>query len=208
MNKTFLQWIIVCAMILLISFCMAESTDAALSDLNTDDIIQTEEDALHELEPLLKDSDLEKTNGMDLEAFSAEYLNQYLMEYYDSETGFSFLYPAWFVMDEQNGTQAQSQDGLSTMTINVTELSAPMTEEELNMSVRNSGYSDVTSFGEGRFLAKENGEDGTLMIKVCQLTEGCIYSVEMSYPREQQDQYTVYIEYLINSMTADDTDLG
>lgn len=208
MKKNITAILLVFVFVLTLVSVMAGTAEDALSGLEDEDLIRMEEDALRELEPLLQDADLKEAEGKDLEEFSAEYLNQYMMEYYDSHTGFSFLYPNWFEFDEQEGAGATSTDGLATLTVDVVSLDSPITEEELTQSLGNSGYTDVSARGEGCFLAEEKCEDGSVRIQASLMTEGCIYNVMIRYPGEQKEKYDAYIGYLVNSMTAEDTDLG
>lgn len=171
------------------------------------------EQGVDELQPLLEINDVENTEGMSLEEMTDAFAESAMSEYLDSATGFSMQYPSVFLFDEgQVGSVAFTADGKAMLSID-------------NMAGNESGLDEKTLEEAIRFetpdaVIQKNEQNGCLRVDriidggkteqtdLYLLTEHSLHHITLRYPAEEQDAYFSYIEYMINTMETNGSDLG
>lgn len=170
------------------------------------------EQGLNEIQPLLEMSEVDETEGMSLEEMTDAFSEAAMSEYLDSATGFRMQYPSIFVFDEDNaGMVAVTTDGKSTLTIDSMENQGELTEEVLLEAIRNeTKEADIQKNEQNGCIRTERvTEEGkTVQTDLYFLTEHSFHHIIICYPAEEKGTYLNYIEYMINTMETDDTDLG
>ena len=170
------------------------------------------EQGLEEIRQLLEITDVDETEGMSLEEMTEAFAESAMNEYLDSATGFSMQYPSAFLFDEeQAGCFAATADGKATLAIDNMSNETGLDKDMLIAAIRNEAP-DVA--------VKENEQNGCLRIdrimnggKTGQtdlylLAKTSFHHITIRYPAEEQGTYFTYIEYMINTMETNETDLG
>ena len=173
---------------------------------------ETAEQGLEEIQPLMEISDITGTEGMSLEEITDTFSESAMSEYYDSATGFRMQYPSVFQFDEGgNGSFAITADRKATMIIENMINDGMLKEEELINAVRleipDARQQKNEQNGCLRFdRTIENDTAGQTDLYF--LTEHSFHHIVLRYPSEEQEIYFSYIDYMINTMETDETDLG
>ena len=200
--KTFRKFISLASAIVL-----ALSAAAAYAETKPEEA----EQGLEEIQPLLEMAEVEEKEGMSLEEMTDAFSENAMSEYIDSATGFSMQYPAAFQFDEEKeGTVAATEDGKATLSIEnqiLKDLDKDMLREAIKLEIPDA-------------LFQENDQNGCLRIdrifekeKIGQtdlylLTPNSLHHVIIRYPSDEKETYENYIEYMINTMETNETDLG
>lgn len=170
-----------------------------------------EEEGLQELQPLLELSAVEDTDGLDLEQLTQTIDNEAMSEYFNSETGFSMRYPSSFVFSEDSGTAAAaSSDGKIHMIIEAIPRDEALTMEVIQQVIMmDSPDAGITKYPESdtiRFERKQ--DDGSLLVDVYMFTESMLHHVSITCADGSEEVLHTYLDYMINSMTTNETEVG
>lgn len=170
------------------------------------------EQGLEEIQPLLEMSDVENQEGMSLEEMTDAFTESVMSEYIDSATGFSMQYPSIFVFDEEmSGSSAATADRKATLSIDNMENQGGLDENALRKAIAlETPDADIRKNDQNGCLRvdriTEGGKIGQTDLYL--LTEHSFHHVILRYPAEEQGTYFTYIEYMINTMETNETDLG
>lgn len=170
------------------------------------------EQGLDEIRPLLDISDVENTEGLSLEEMTDAFAESAMSEYLHSATGFSMQYPSVFLFDEGDGvSRAATSDGSATLFIENTESNGELTAEVLSEAIRLEVPDAVIQKNDqnGCLRVDRTVNDGrTGRTDLYFQTGKSFHHIIIEYPAEEQGTYFSYIEYMINTMATDETDLG
>ncbi len=149
-----------------------------------------------------------------LEAELQEYTNAMLIEYINTNLGFSVLYPSLFleanVTEDQNGLYATTQDGTAafsaTRAANETgaTLADYATEAAAAVEGARMNINDVFQYAT---VAYETA-DGNTVFSVYIVTGQYVYTATLTYPTSQSILYSMYTMYLENSFMSDEVSVG
>ena len=171
------------------------------------------EQGVDELQPLLEINDVENTEGMSLEEMTDAFAESAMSEYLDSITGFSMQYPSVFQFDEgQAGSVAFTTDGKAMLSIdNMAGNESGLDEKTLEEAIHfESPDADILKNEQNGCLRVDRlmDEGKTGQTDLYLLTEHSLHHIILRYPAEEQDIYFSYIEYMINTMETNGSDLG
>lgn len=191
-------------LLILLVFCFISAS--------AENTTETAEQGLEEIRPLLDISDVEPAEGQSLEEMTDAFAESAMSEYLHSATGFSMQYPSVFLFDEGDGvSRATTSDGSATLSIENMVSNGELTAEALSEAIRLEVPDAVI---------KQNDQNGCLRVDrtvnggrtgrtdLYFLTEKSFHHIIIEYPAEEQGTYFSYIEYMINTMETDETDLG
>jgi hypothetical protein len=170
------------------------------------------EQGLEEIQPLLEQSDVDETEGMGLEEMTDAFTESAMSEYIDSTTGFSMQYPSIFVFDEsKSGSVAMTADRKASLSIDNMINQGGLDEQALTEAIRLEAPDAELQRNEQNGCLRcdrttDNGSVGQTDLYF--LTETSFHHIILRYPSEEKETYFSYIEYMINTMEAKDTDLG
>ena len=172
----------------------------------------TEEQGLEEIQPLIEMSDVKDTEGMSLEEITDAFAENSMCEYMDSETGFSMQYPAAFEFDESmGGLTAASADGKATLSIENMVHDGNLTREILLEAIKLEvpGFDEKGSETNNCLrVTKKEEQDTITQTDLYYLTDKSFHHIILRYPAEEEATYSSYIDYMINTMGSNDSDLG
>ena len=170
------------------------------------------EQGLNEIQPLLELTEVNETEGMSLEEMTDVFAETAMSEYFDSTTGFRMQYPSIFLFDEETfGMSAITADGKATLKIDCMENQGELTETALLEAIRHeSKDADIRKNEQNGCLRtdKITDEGESIETDLYFLTEHSFQHIIIVYPAEEQGTYSNYIEYMINTMETNETDLG
>ena len=116
------------------------------------------------------------------------------------------------VFDEENtGTAAATPDGKATLKIDSMENQGELTEATLLEAIRHeSEDAEIQKNEQNGCLRTDRATDNgkTVQTDLYFLTEHSFHHIIICYPAEEKGTYSTYIEYMINTMETNDTDLG
>lgn len=171
------------------------------------------EQGVDELQPLLEINDVENTEGMSLEEMTDAFAESAMSEYFDSVTGFSMQYPSVFQFDEGlAGSVAFTADGKAVLSIdNMAGNESGLDEKTLEEAIRFENPDAVIQKNEqnGCLRVDRLTDDGkTGQTDLYLLTDHSLHHIILRYLPEEQEIYFSYIEYMINTMETNGSDLG
>ena len=171
------------------------------------------EQGLDEIKPLIEISEVEiEEEGMSLEEMTDAVEETAMSEYFDSATGFSMQYPSVFLFDEgSSGTLAATADGKATLRIDNMEVQEGLNEETLKAAILFETPDAVIQKNEqnGCLRVDRSAEaGGTAQTDLYLLAERSFHHIIICYPEEEKGTFFSYIEYMINTMETNETDLG
>lgn len=184
------------------------SVAAAFAEAQPDDA----EQGLEEIRQLLEITDVDEKEGMSLEEMTEAFAESAMNEYLDSATGFSMQYPSAFLFDEeQAGCFAATADGKATLAIDNMTNETGLDKEMLIAAIRNEAPDAVVQENEQNGCLRidritDSGKTGQTDLYF--LTKTSFHHITIRYPAEEQGTYFTYIEYMINTMETNETDLG
>ena len=169
------------------------------------------EQGLEEIQPLLDMADMDEKEGMSLEEMTDAFSETAMSEYLDSETGFSMQYPSIVQFDEErNGAVAATEDGKASLSIEnqiLRDLAEDLLIEAIRLEIPDAEFRRNEQNGCLRFdrifEAEKIGQTDLYL-----LTPKSLHHVILRYPAEEKGTYDAYIEYMINTMETNGTDLG
>ena len=181
---------------------------AACAEAQPDDA----EQGLEEIRQLLEITDVDEKEGMSLEEMTEALAESAMNEYLDSATGFSMQYPSVFQFDEeQAGSFAATADGKATLTIDNMSNETGLDMDMLIGAIRNEAPDAVVQENKQNGCLRTDrimngGKTGQTDLYL--LTKTSFHHITIRYPAEEQGTYFTYIEYMINTMETNETDLG
>ena len=188
------------------AFVMAVCLSAAAETAS-----ESEEQGVEEIRQMLGISNVEETEGMSLEEMTDAFADSAMSEYVDHTAGFSMQYPSVFQFDEETGNTAVTADGRASLTIENIGNAGGLTAESLLDAIRLE-IPDYNPEGKTRnncIRADRKVRDGTMIqTDLYHLTEKSFHHIILRYPSDEEEIYSSYIEYMINTMETNDTDLG
>ena len=173
---------------------------------------QDAEQGFDEIQPLLEMAEVEEQEGMSLEEMTDAFAETAMSEYIDSSTGFSMQYPSVFLFQEdQAEPSAATADGKATLRIDNMEVQEGLNEETLREAIlfETPGAAIVKNEKNGCLRVDRITEDGKAgQTDLYLLTERSFHHIILRYPADEQGTYFSYIEYMINTMETNETELG
>ena len=170
------------------------------------------EQGLEEIQPLILMSEVEGTEGMSLEEVTDAFSETAMSEYLDGATGFSMQYPSAFQFDEGgDGTSAITADGKATLNIDNMINEGGLDEDALIAAIRLEipDAEPKKNQQNGCLRFDRTTDSGTVgQTDLYFLTKNSFHHITLRYPTEEQEIYSSYIEYMINTMGTNETDLG
>lgn len=168
-------------------------------------------------------TDLNALNGMRLTSFSIgseinmdeasqDYFDAVMVEYENSNLGFSIMYPSVFtddtIVEESNGISAKMPDSSATFFAHRDVNKDVVNLQSYVASVQTQG-SEVT-FQDDIDTATESytTSDGISVYNVYIVTDGYIYQAQLTYRQDLARTYGVYTSYLVNSFIAYEIAVG
>lgn len=186
----------------LLAFC--------LTTAYAEDEAAGQEQGLDEIQPLMEMAEVDETEGMSLEEMTDVFSETAMSEYYESSTGFRMQYPAVFQFSEgAEGSQAVTADGKATLTImhQPGGLAEDMLLEAIKLELPDAQPQKNEQNGCIRVdRTEENG--AVCRTDLYLLTENSFHLITIRYAASEQETYSRYIEYMVNTIETSDTDLG
>lgn len=199
LNRLICSLAILCLLMLCLAAC-AETTP------------EETEQGLDEIQPLLEMAEVSSTEGMSLEETTDAFTEAVMNEYIDSVTGFSMQYPAAFVFDEETGVPfAKTPDGKATLSMDHMANNGKLDEKTLREAILNETPDAEIQLNEknGCLRVDRQTEDRAYwQTDIYLLTESSFHHIVMRYPEEEKGIYFPYIQYMINTISTEETDLG
>lgn len=147
-----------------------------------------------------------------MEDAAQEYFSGMTVEYYNANCGFAIQYPAIFpeesILEDQTGVSAAlAEAGVSffarreekTQTID-----ALLKEKKQEIPTLETNKDEMTGCVRTRCVTGE----GQVVIDFYLEGESAVYHAGLAFPEEAQAEYAPYVEYMMNSLTADELGLG
>ena len=168
------------------------------------------EQGLEEIQLLLDMADMDEKEGMSLEEMTDAFSENAMSEYLDSETGFSMQYPSIFQFDENTGNTAATTDGKAALSIENYDNNGGLTKEALLEAIKLEvpDFKPASDDNNGCIRKNRKKDGSTIQTDLYYLTEKSFHHIILTYPAGEEEKYSSYIEYMINTMETNDTDLG
>ena len=169
-----------------------------------------EEDGVLELQALMEASGVENTEGMDLEELTEALENAAMSEYFSSDTGLRFQYPASLQFADDSAQVARNADGSLRMIVESVagdqDLTLEMIRQAMLFSLPGAEEKEYQENGCLRFDGKtESGEYRTeLFVK----TDSWLHHITFEGSAEVWANLEPSLEYMIYSITTDETEVG
>ena len=170
------------------------------------------EQGLNEIQPLLQITEVDGKEGMSLEEMTDAFAESAMNEYLDSATGFRMQYPSIFLFNEEMpGAPATTADGKATLAIDNMINQNGLDEETLISAIRlEAKDADIQKNEQNGCLrtdrVTDEGKNGRTDLYL--LTKNSFHHIVICYPSDEQGTYFSYIEYMINTLETNETDLG
>ena len=172
---------------------------------------EAEEQAVQEIQQLLEVSEVEGTEGMDLEALTEAFSDQAMSDYLDSQTGFGMQYPSVFVFDEEKGgLTAGTKDGKASLSIENMQ-GGNLTEEILLEAIKlEVPDAEPRKYEQNNCLRvdRKTQNGARCRTDLYLIAKQSFHHVIIEYPAEEQETYGTYIEYMINTMETKESEQG
>ena len=170
---------------------------------------QGEEQGVDEILQMMDISNVEQTEGMGLEEMTDAFTESAMGDYLDNATGFSMQYPTIFQFNEETGNSAATADGKATLSIENYDNATGLTREALLEAIK----LEVPEFKPGSddnngCIRVDRKTGSTVQTDLYYLTGKSFHHIILTYPAGEEEKYSSYIEYMINTMETNDTDLG
>ncbi len=147
-----------------------------------------------------------------LSSAAAEEAAQDMNEYLDSRTGFSMQYPAVFTFDDEGaGTEARTQDGQATLTVESLEnAEGALTEAMILEAIRLEApdAEPVRNEQTGCIRIDRELEGGRIRTDFYLVLKDSFHHVTMEYPAAERERYAAFADRMMASMGAGGNDLG
>ena len=180
--------------------------------VNAETSAEGTEQGFEEIQPLIEMADVKETEGMSLEEMTDAFADAAMCEYLDSVTGFRMQYPAVFQFGEgTGGLKAATADGKATMSIENMEQDGSLTPEMLMEAIKLEVPGFETKGAEKNNclrVTRQAEKDKMVQTDLYYLTEKSFHHIILRYPSEEEETYSSYIDYMINTMETNDSELG
>ena len=191
-------------LLFLLVFCLASA--------GAETVQEEAEQGLEEIQPLMEMSEMSGTEGMGLEEMTDAFTESAMSEYIDSVTGFSMQYPSVFQFDEGgDGSHAATADRKATMSVENMSNESGLDEKALTEAIRLEipDAEPQKNLQNGCLRFDRTTDQGTTQqTDLYFLTKHSFHHIILRYPAVEKDVYSAYIEYMINTMETNETDLG
>ncbi len=171
-----------------------------------------EEQGLSELRPLMEASEIQDNmEGKDLEQITDTLMGAAMSEYINAVTGLSFQYPAQLLFDPQSGgMMAVSEDEKTRMMVESIEKDNQLTLDMICAALQlEDPETLMTRFDEnGSALFERTGEDRIYRADVYYPTDQWLHHISVTCPETEGDQWRIWLQYMIHSLTSTDGNLG
>ena len=149
-----------------------------------------------------------------IEDVTGGYFAATMVEYLNSACGYSIQYPAIFgedlVVETASGVQAELADGTASFSVMRLDNTDHLTLDALLAAEQEADpTAEVSSdelTGSGKSVITD--EEGITHVAIFLVSEQYIYQAELNYAQDQAEQYAPYVDYMINSFSADELGLG
>ena len=173
--------------------------------------VSAEEQGVKEIQQLLEVSEVEDTDGMNLEELTEAFTEKAMSDYLDSLTGFSMQYPSSFVFDEEKETiTAHSQDGKASMSIENMQ-GGQLTEEVLLEAIKlEMPDAEPIRYEQNNCIRvdRKTGDGQRCRSDLYIIEKDSFHHVTIEYPAEEQEKYILYIEFMVNTMETKESEQG
>ena len=170
-----------------------------------------EEQGVQEIQQLLEVSQVENTDGMDLEELTEAFSEQAMSEYFDSVTGFSMQYPSVFFFDEEKETtSAATKDGSASLSIENLQ-GGTLSEEMLLEAIRlETPDAEPRKYEQNGCLRVDRTLEGGKRMRtdLYLVAKESFHHVTLEYPAGDLETYGPFIEYMINTMETKESEQG
>ena len=206
-NRKSLKWLSA-----FLACCLLLGAVPALAEESSEAPVPTEEEGILELQQIMEGTteEVKTEEGMDLEQLTDAYTSETMSEYYNSETGFTMQYQSILVFDEENGTGACTEDRSAWMIIE-----SFMADDQLTMDVIRQAMRletpDVkeTEYPEsGSICFDRTEDDGSRRIDIYVKTASWMHHVSLYCTEAGLKALEPFLDYMINSITTDETSIG
>ena len=143
-----------------------------------------------------------------------DYNNAILVEYINSNLGFSVLYPSLFqegnFTEDESGLSAVTADGSASFMAKRADNTAGIDLQayaELNAAAATDARLSVNDMFNYATVAYETA-DGKSVFSIIFVTDQYIYEAQLTYPTDQSVTYSMYTLYLENSFGVDEVSVG
>ena len=169
-----------------------------------------EEAGFAEIQQILEAHPVEDMEGMDLEALTEALTENTMGEYYDPVSGFRMQYPSMLQFTEEEGSAAAvSEDGRIRLSVISTPDGKALTNEILTEAMKlENPDGKIEAIAEPECLKAERITGDGIRMDVYMISGGWLHHVVLVYPEDQKDFVSPFIEYMINSMSTEDGDVG
>lgn len=149
-----------------------------------------------------------------LEELTDLYFARTMMEYVNTACGYSIQYPALFsedlIVETAAGVQAELADGTTSFSVARVEnaegltLEALLAREQENDPATLVVVDEIT--GAGRSYVCD--EEGIVHEAIFIVSAEYVYQAELNYPQDQAEDYALYVDYMMNSFSAEGLGVG
>lgn len=137
-----------------------------------------------------------------------------MVEYINAACGYSIQYPAIFgealIIENVNGIQAELEDGTASFSVTRLDNADGLTMEALLAAEQEADpTAEVTVdeiTGSGRSVVTD--EEGITHVAIFLVSGQYIYQAELNYAQDQAEIYAQYVDYMVNSFSADELGQG
>ncbi|HNX61278.1 MAG TPA: hypothetical protein PKN45_01455 [Candidatus Limiplasma sp.] len=151
---------------------------------------------------------------LNMEDAMQTYTDSILVEYVNTNLGFSILYPSVFtdemLVEDDNGVSASLPDGSVSFFVRRTDNASNANLTDYINVIANGipgAKSNIqTEFSSG--TVAYSTDEGKTVFDVYIVTDKYIYQAELSYKQELASTYSMYTSYLDNSFAVDEVSVG
>ena len=149
-----------------------------------------------------------------VEELTGAYFAERMIEYLNAACGYSIQYPAVFtenmIVETPNGIQAALPDESASFSVTRMDNSEGLTIDALLAREQATDASAVVSVDEVTGAGKSvvTDEEGVTHVAMFLVTEAYIYEAELNYRQDLAADYADYVNYMINSFSADELGRG
>jgi len=152
--------------------------------------------------------------GQDLlmEEATEAYFAGVTVEYYNAKHGFAVQFPAFFpeecILEDEDGVKASlPEDGVSFFARweeKSETIDALLENKKKEIPALETNKDEMTGCVQTRYVSG----DGQVAVDFYLEGEESLYHAGLIFPEEAQAEYAPYVEYMMNSLTADELGLG
>ncbi len=147
-----------------------------------------------------------------MEEATEAYFAGVTVEYYNAKHGFAVQFPAFFpeecILEDEDGVNASlPEDSVSFFARREPKaetIDALVEHKKKENPALETNMDEMTGCVQTRYVSG----DGQVVVDLYLEGEEGIYHAGLSFPEEAQAEYAPYVEYMMNSLTADELGLG